>query len=624
MKSWPYLFFVAVLPSDLTVARAQTYQYTVTDLGSLDGSFDGGVFVTEPLAISSSGRIVGASGNAAGYSIAFTYKNGKISSLGTLPGGVSSGASAVNSAGQIAGYSNVMTGNFNRAFLFSSGIMMDLGTLPGGTTSQAAGINDSGQVVGYGDLQIPVDGEVGYPFHAILYSGGQIVDLGVLPGAGGSSDCCELPQSNAYAINSSGTVVGWSTAGSGTNAAPHAFMYSNGAMTDLSVLQSGFPGAATAINDSGQIVGYSLLSQDGSTGQHAFLYSQGTMKDIGTLGGIVSTANGINKSGVIVGYSSIASGYTHAFMYSNKPDCGSSPTNPCSPMADLNDGIDPSKAIVLTNAASINDSGEIVAWGQVGGIPTDHGYLLQPSCGPFNVSVSNHNNNGLPGVGFEFGASIYAQLMPNPGTTLLEMAAACGFEAFSWQQQIIHMVCPSGYAATPADPSALPSGTALCPANPKGYVNLSAPPAFFDPPEGGYQVRPTFNPAPFAIPMSDAFPENQANWLWYQDEPSDFCLQDPSPINTVTNPSRMAYCGSSLPEPGEYVGFITSLVGVVPGDPDTPSVPICRYIWTSSWNGSPFSLNLSSGGVPIQSNTCTSQTPAPAGLATARLADQPE
>ena len=59
-------------------------------------------------------------------------------------------------------------------------------------------------------------------------------------------------------------------------------------------------GGATAINDSGQVVGWYQSTN------HAFLYSNGTMSDIGTLGGDCSDfscANGINASGQVVGYS---------------------------------------------------------------------------------------------------------------------------------------------------------------------------------------------------------------------------------------------------------------------------------------------------------------------------------
>src|SRR5215468_3960051 len=63
---------------------------------------------------------------------------------------------------------------------------------------------------------------------------------------------------------------------------PHAFLYNNGAITDLSTL-GGSQSAGTSINAAGQVAGHSLIS-NGDT--HAFLY--GPLLDLGTLGGSLS------------------------------------------------------------------------------------------------------------------------------------------------------------------------------------------------------------------------------------------------------------------------------------------------------------------------------------------------
>ena len=49
---------------------------------------------------------------------------------------------------------------------------------------------------------------------------------------------------------------------------------------------------------------------------HAFLYSNGQMTDLGTLGGSQSCGYGINASGQITGYSNTGTA-EHAFLYSN-------------------------------------------------------------------------------------------------------------------------------------------------------------------------------------------------------------------------------------------------------------------------------------------------------------------
>ncbi len=175
--------------------------------------------------------------------------------LGTLPGGLVSGGSAINSSGQVTGVSDTLTTG-PHAFLYSDGKMSDLGTLPGGTFSAGLGINDSGEVTGYSDAAQVNGGDT----HAFLYSNGTMLDLGTLPGQSSSI---------GRGINRSGQVVGYTTSGQNTNFRP--FLYSDGIMKDLNDLIQTNSGwslwYAFAINDRGQITGYG--SHNGAI--HAFL-----------------------------------------------------------------------------------------------------------------------------------------------------------------------------------------------------------------------------------------------------------------------------------------------------------------------------------------------------------------
>ncbi len=184
--------------------------------------------------------------------------------------------------------------------------LTDLGTL-GGAQSSANAINNLGAVVGSADLATTNSFAT---HHAFLYTNGVITDLGVL---GTYSSSRETVDSSAgFAINSSGDIVGQSSTTDGTL---HAFLFSQGRLVDLGVLPGSQQSNARGINDSGQIVGWSIPGGI----QHAFLYKNGIMSDIGTLGGTASFAYAINNSGQIVGDSWLnTSGLSDtAFIYSN-------------------------------------------------------------------------------------------------------------------------------------------------------------------------------------------------------------------------------------------------------------------------------------------------------------------
>ena len=213
--------------------------------------------------------------------------------LGTLGGGTA--GFGINDNGQVTGLSYPTSGPFH-AFIYYGGTMRDLGTLSG-TSSSGSGINVSSQVVGS-------SGIAGNTFitRAFLYSGGVMRDLGTLGGT----------NSGATAINASGHIVG--SADTAGNAARRAFLYSGGVMRDLGTLGGTNSGAA-AINASGQIVG--SADTMGNAARHAFLYSDSIMFEIGTLGGTNSDAAAVNASGQIVGSGDIAGNAArHAFLYS--------------------------------------------------------------------------------------------------------------------------------------------------------------------------------------------------------------------------------------------------------------------------------------------------------------------
>jgi probable HAF family extracellular repeat protein len=68
--------------------------------------------------------------------------------LGTLSGEAGASiANAINDRGQVVGSSSTASGE-GHAFFWERGSMVDMGTLPGGTSSDALAINRRGQVAG--------------------------------------------------------------------------------------------------------------------------------------------------------------------------------------------------------------------------------------------------------------------------------------------------------------------------------------------------------------------------------------------------------------------------------------------------------------------------------------------
>jgi probable HAF family extracellular repeat protein len=108
----------------------------------------------DPSWVNNAGQVVGSYHLSVPQNHAFVYQNGQLTDLGTL-GGQSSGAMAINSQGQVVGYSETTSGPFHyHAFLSQNGSLTDLnGLIP--TSSRwnlewAVAINDKGQIVGYG------------------------------------------------------------------------------------------------------------------------------------------------------------------------------------------------------------------------------------------------------------------------------------------------------------------------------------------------------------------------------------------------------------------------------------------------------------------------------------------
>jgi len=183
-----------------------------------------------------------------------------ITDLGDMGGPQgSSGASAINNKGQIVGSFAKEEGDSPYwPFLWEQGRMRQIG--PGQGVAQA--INIKGDVVG-----------VANNYHAFLYRGGRIIDLGTLGGE----------RSEAKAINAAGQITGWSDEKSDSTS---NFLWEQGRMRKF--------GDAKRINDRGDVAG--------SDGKGAFVIKNGQKRHLKSLPGYrTGEIRALNNNGEFVG-----------------------------------------------------------------------------------------------------------------------------------------------------------------------------------------------------------------------------------------------------------------------------------------------------------------------------------
>lgn len=312
--------------SDACPTVAGPCGYRIQDLGGLAGS----TTQTYVNGVSGNGTAVGcATVGTSSRAFVWTRSVG-IRDIGTL-GGASACATAVNSNGVVAGYSNAADGTLHGFVWTTATGMEDLGFMafpvsinnadavagtlryPSGSQlfvwTRAAGLTALGQPVGMRHAEavkmnnggsialnaIPLDAS--QPRRAYLWRpGGLWIELGSLGGS----------YTEVNDMNDSDVVVGTAETAAGV---PHVYSWSPVAgLLDLA------PGVGRALNAAGDIVGG---LGDGNSSS-AFLWTATAgVQNLGTLGGDFSIADRISDSGVVAGISNvIGNGFQHGFAWS--------------------------------------------------------------------------------------------------------------------------------------------------------------------------------------------------------------------------------------------------------------------------------------------------------------------
>jgi probable HAF family extracellular repeat protein len=237
----------------------------------------------------------------------------QVEDLGPLPPYASASyGTALNQAGQVVGYAWESGYPRQEGFVWTPDStqgppenprMRALGNLRGDDywhNSQAWALNDRGLVVGWANGTDTLIDQT----HGFVWQDGAMTDLGTLREQG-------FGASMARDVNDTGVVVGWSDTQAGTlDTNRHATLWRDAVITDLGIDRSWL----NSINQFGQAVGaYFTADWD----KHGLLWDPThgpfDLHDLVTLGGASSEAAALNDAGQVVGWASDQSGTLHGF-----------------------------------------------------------------------------------------------------------------------------------------------------------------------------------------------------------------------------------------------------------------------------------------------------------------------
>jgi probable HAF family extracellular repeat protein len=247
----------------------------------------------------------------------------------------------VNEQGHCVGWlHNGVPGNAGHAFFCDGQTTQTFLPPPEGNYTTANAIGPDGTFVGqWGNTVQEEPGD-----QACVWREGQFMSLTPILGT---------PKSEAADINDSGLITGWM--GEAMIHDAHGFILDGQEVLDIGVIAGGYTAVPKAINNCGEVCGYGMVPHEDPPGwqKHAFLWSEGEMTDLGLLPTFTrSLAYDLNHWTQVVGACTRSEQmYDTAFLWQNGA------------MFDLNDLVPPDFDVNLEVARAVNDEGQIIAIG---------------------------------------------------------------------------------------------------------------------------------------------------------------------------------------------------------------------------------------------------------------------
>jgi probable HAF family extracellular repeat protein len=328
-------FSCALVLAGTAVASPPTYEFVPLN--------QAGISYSRAWEINDLRQVALEAGTGVGGTIGFRWASGVFQPLPTIvPSGSNARATvrSINNLGFIVGNSYGPGGLLDQRGVrwAPDNSLTDLGRYNNSNTF-FDDINEAGVIVGDSNRAFRYEPGTGY------------VELAALSGS---------TSANASAINENDWVAGSSSAeiSPGLNQTRGTVWKPDGTLINLGILdipgQDDTTSVAFGVNDNNEVVGY---FGNPTAFSHAFYWNEVSgIVDLGAPGGRSSFANDINNSGDIVGYASFATGpLQRAYLWRGGV------------AYDLNQFLPPGSGWQLNEAYGINELGDIVGRGTLGG-----------------------------------------------------------------------------------------------------------------------------------------------------------------------------------------------------------------------------------------------------------------